>query len=141
MLMGLDPRLSPEMLFALRSMGHGHRIAIVDANFPCDPGDRVIRADSVSATDILDAVLSVFPLETKNGDVACRMIVEGNPETELPIFAEFAEILARRAGRAIPLSKLEPAVFKQMAKDGYVTILSGDSRVYGNILITKGIAR
>ncbi len=140
MLFGLDLRLSPEILFALRSMGHGHRLAIVDANYPCDPGDKVIRADGVSATGLLDAILSVLPLELKDPHVACRMIVEGDPATELPIFAEFTEILVRRTGQSVALARLEPDTFKAQARSGFVTILSGDPRVYGNILLTKGIA-
>jgi L-fucose mutarotase len=31
---GLDPLLTPVLLHALASMGHGDGIAVVDANFP-----------------------------------------------------------------------------------------------------------
>ena len=34
MLKGLDPLLSADLLHALRAMGHGDEIAVVDANFP-----------------------------------------------------------------------------------------------------------
>jgi L-fucose mutarotase len=139
MLMGIDPVLSPDILFALRSMGHGHRLAIVDANYPCDPDDRVIRADGISCTALLDAILTLLPLETKDPQVACRMIVAGNPKTELPIFGEFSEILARRTGQVLTLARLDPAAFKDAARKGFVVILSGDHRHYGNILITKGV--
>ena len=36
MLKGLSPLLTPDLLHALASMGHGDEIAIVDANFPAD---------------------------------------------------------------------------------------------------------
>ena len=34
MLKGIPSLLGPELLHALRSMGHGDDVAIVDANFP-----------------------------------------------------------------------------------------------------------
>ena len=34
MLRGLDPLLTPDLLHALASMGHGDTIAVVDTNFP-----------------------------------------------------------------------------------------------------------
>ena len=41
---GLDPILGPELLSALRCMGHGDEIALVDANFPASSlGVPVIR--------------------------------------------------------------------------------------------------
>ena len=34
MLINIDPILSPELLYALRSMGHGDKLVLADANFP-----------------------------------------------------------------------------------------------------------
>ena len=34
MLINIDPILSPELLHALRSMGHGDKLVLADANFP-----------------------------------------------------------------------------------------------------------
>ena len=39
MLKGISPLLTPDLLHALASMGHGDAIAIVDANFPLTPDD------------------------------------------------------------------------------------------------------
>ena len=36
MLRNINPILSPELLYALRAMGHGDEIALVDANFPAE---------------------------------------------------------------------------------------------------------
>ncbi|WFP62658.1 MULTISPECIES: RbsD/FucU domain-containing protein [unclassified Mesorhizobium] len=139
MLKGIDPILSPDLLHALRSMGHGHEIAIVDANYPCDDDAHIIRLDGVLGTRILEAVLSVMPLESRDSEAACRMIVEGNPETELPIFGEFLDIVARHSDRPLSLAPITPDEFKQRAKSGFAIILSGDRRLYGNILLKKGV--
>ena len=48
MLKGIHPLLGPDLLHAIRSMGHGDDIVIADANFPSSfLGPRVIRADGV----------------------------------------------------------------------------------------------
>ena len=36
MLKGIDPRLSPELLYLLARMGHGDDLAIVDSNHPAE---------------------------------------------------------------------------------------------------------
>ena len=65
MLKNVPKILSPELLKVLCEMGHGDEIVIADANFPSENfGKRVIRADGISGTDMLDAVLKVIPLDT-----------------------------------------------------------------------------
>ena len=64
MLKNIPPLLGPELLATLRAMGHGDEIVIADANFPAEfLGPTVHRADGISATDILEAVLTVMPLD------------------------------------------------------------------------------
>ena len=65
MLKNVNPLLSPDLLKILSEMGHGDEIVIADANFPAETfGQRVIRADGISGPAMLDAVLSVIPLDT-----------------------------------------------------------------------------
>ena len=64
MLKGIDPLLSPDLLRVLRAMGHGDEIAIVDGNYPAEEhGKRVVRLDGHGAPRILDAILSVMPVD------------------------------------------------------------------------------
>lgn len=138
MLLNIDPLLGPDLLHALRAMGHRQDIAIVDANFPCDPDSRVIRMDGVSATAALGAVLSVLPLEIEEESGAWRMIAYEDPEHVLPIFTEFEDIVERAApGRGI--AAVPPADFKSRASAGYVTVITGERRLYGGIIIRKGV--
>ena len=67
MLKGINPIVSPELLKALCEMGHGDELVIADGNFPCESVGKnaiVVRADGHSTTDVLDAVLSLIPLDT-----------------------------------------------------------------------------
>jgi L-fucose mutarotase len=142
MLKGLDPLLSPDLLMILRAMGHGDEIAIVDANFPADStARRLVRLDGVSATLALDAVLSVMPLDTFVPEPAWRMEVVGDPAAEQPIFAEFRAILAQREGHETRLGALERFAFYERAKATYAIVTTGEARLYGNIILKKGIIR
>lgn len=142
MLKGLDPLLSPELLAALRCMGHGDEIALVDANFPAgSQGVPVIRLDGTSVTRALDAVLSVMPLDDFVPDAAWRMQVVGQADQELPIFAEFREIIARQGGAGMGLASLERFAFYERTRRAFRIVATGEDRLYGNIILKKGIVR
>jgi L-fucose mutarotase len=82
MLKNLDPILSPELLFALAAMGHGDELAIVDANFPAATmARRLVRLEAVGATRVLEAVLSLLPLDEFVDSPVAVMQVVGEPET------------------------------------------------------------
>jgi L-fucose mutarotase/ribose pyranase (RbsD/FucU family) len=58
MLLGrLDPVLSPDPLHALAAMGHGDRLALVDANYPATRGRRLIELPGIDRPRALQAVL------------------------------------------------------------------------------------
>jgi len=140
MLKGLNPILSPELLHALRSMGHGDDIAVVDANFPADSmAQRLVRLDGLPVTAVTDAILSVMPLDTFVPEAAWRMEVVGDPAAEQPIFAEFREILARREGPQFRLASLDRFAFYERAKAAYAIVATGEARIYGNIILKKGV--
>ena len=64
MLKGVPKIISPELLKILSEMGHGDEIVIADGNFPSENyGNRVVRADGHGGAEILDAVLSMIPLD------------------------------------------------------------------------------
>jgi len=137
-LIGINPLLSPDLLYALRSMGHRQEVAIVDANFPCDPGSsRVIRLDGASSTETLAAVLSVLPLEQDDPVSAWRMIADGDPANMLPIFSEFEGIVARAARCRI--SPIDPGEFKDRTRTAYAVVITGERRLYGGIILRKGV--
>ena len=117
MLKGVDPILGPELLSTLRAMGHGDDIAIVDANFPATANARrLIRADGISATRMVEAVVSLLPLDDFEDIAAFRMAVVGAPDETPPVIGEFAAILkapamtaASRRSSASPSTSTRPA--------------------------------
>ncbi len=142
MLKGLDPILGPELLSTLREMGHGDDIVIVDTNYPAaSSGLPVIRLDGIPAPRILDAVLSVMPLDDFVPEAAWRMQVVGDPAAEMPIFDEFRAVIAAREGSRFGLASLERFAFYEKARNAYAIVVSGERRLYGNIILKKGIVR
>jgi L-fucose mutarotase len=142
MLKNIDPLLSPDLLMVLRSMGHGDDIAVVDGNFPADSmAQRLVRLDGLAATAVLDAILSVMPLDDFVPEAAWRMEVVGDPQAELPIFDEFRTIVARREGPGFRLAALERFAFYERAKAAYAIVATGEARLYGNVILRKGVVR
>ena len=142
MLKHIDPLLSPDLLAVLRAMGHGDDLAIVDANYPAkSAGPPVVRLDGIASTRALDAVLSVMPLDDFVPEAAWRMEVVGNPAAEEAIFAEFRDIIVRRAGAKFRLAALERFKFYERARSAFAIVATGERRLYGNIIIKKGIVR
>lgn len=140
MLKLVDPILSPELLYALRAMGHRHDLAIVDANFPCDFGDdRLVRLDGVSGPRALEAILGVFPLEEQEPHVAWRMIAENDPAKILAVFEDYSAGLARTQGKAVELTAVEPDDFKDRVRSAHTVVVTGERRFYGSVILRKGV--
>ncbi|WP_373051317.1 RbsD/FucU family protein, partial [Thalassovita aquimarina] len=139
MLRGINPILSPDLLHVLRAMGHGDEIVIADANFPAhSTGARVIRLDGVLATDVLEAVLSVMPLDDFVDDPAHTMAVVGDPEAVPEIVEEFQNITNRVADAPAQLRPLERFDFYSRSRSAYAIVQTGETRLYGNIIAKKG---
>lgn len=142
MLKGIDPLLHADLLSVLRAMGHGDELAIVDANFPAtSTGRRVIRVDGVSATRTLEAVLSVLPLDDFVDAPCARMEVVGDPDAVPAICREFQAIIDRIEGRRVELAKLERFAFYARAREAFALVQTGETRLYGNVLLKKGVVR
>jgi len=141
MLIGIDSLLGPDLLAHLRVMGHGDELVIADANFPsASIGRRVLRADGISATRMLEAVASVLPLDTFVPAAVFVMEVVDRPGMFAPITDEFRQILSRRAGHEPPLIEgIERFAFYERARQAYAVVATGELRIYGNVILRKGI--
>lgn len=138
MLKGLSPLLSADLLHALASMGHGDDIVLADANFPsATHAKRLIRMPGVGAAEVLDAVLSVMPLDTFVDAPALTMQVVGDAQSTPPAVADFNRVLTRHGAQ--PASSLERFAFYERAAQAFAVIATGETRVYGNIILRKGV--
>lgn len=145
MLKNLDPALNADVLYALRSMGHGDTLVIADTNFPADSiarqttFGRLIRIDNVSASRAMQAVLSVFPLDTPLQPSVGRMEIMGEPETIPEIQREVQAEIDAAEGQSAPMYGIERFAFYEKAKQAYCVIATGETRFYGCFILTKGV--
>ncbi len=142
MLKGIDPILNADILYILRAMGHGDELAIVDVNFPAETMAReLVRMEAADAPRMLRAVLSLLPLDDFVPDPAIRMEVVGDPEAEPEVCREFREILARPEYGGVPLAKIERFAFYERVRGCFAVIATGERRLYGNVILKKGVIR
>ena len=140
MLRNIPPLLSPDILWTLRAKGHGDEVVIADANFPATAlGARCHRLDGLTATDALQAVLSVLPLDEYVPSPAFVMEVVDDPDEVPAIVKDFQSITTATADNPAILDKLERFAFYDRAKTAFAIIQTGETRLYGNIILKKGV--
>ncbi len=140
MLRNIDPILSPELLKALRAMGHGDEIVIADANFPASSlGPLCIRADGSNASDMLRAILQVLPLDSFVPDPALTMQVVDQPKAVPEAVTDFGNIIREVADTPAKTQSLERFAFYERAATAYAVVQTGETRLYGNIILKKGV--
>lgn len=145
MLKGVPKILPPELLKVLCEMGHGDKICIGDGNLPCaslGKNATVIRMDGHNVPEILDAILTVFPLDTYVDHPAILMKVAERDigKVETPIWDEFYRIIAKHDERgADAVGTVERFDFYDESKKCYCLIATGESAIYANIILQKGI--
>jgi L-fucose mutarotase len=139
MLKGINPLLGPELLKILRAMGHGDEIAIVDGNYPADTdAKRLLRMDGLGVTEILDAILSVMPLDEMVPEACWRPAAYLDKTRIESIFTEFDSIIARHEPKQ-KVHVLVGADFYNKVKGAYALIATTERRLYGNIILKKGV--
>ena len=140
MLRGIDPILSPDLLHALRAMGHGDDIVVADANFPAESAPpKCIRADGSSASALLRAILTVMPLDGFVPDPAIAMQVVGDPDAVPDAVADFQRIIDEVADNAARIQTLERFAFYERTAKAFAVVQTGERRLYGNIILKKGV--
>lgn len=143
MLKGIPKILSPQLLKVLCEMGHSDRIVIADGNFPAESIGKnsiVIRMDGHGVPEILDAILQVFPLDTYVEDPVRLMEVMPGDPAKTPIWDTYKEIIARHDDRgSSAVGYVERFAFYEQAKTAYAIIATGESAVYANVMLQKGV--
>ena len=143
MLKGINPLLNADVLRVLRAMGHGDDLIIADTNFPSDSVakktvyGRLLRIDA-NAAEVVEAVLSLMPIDTFVDDAAARMEVVGEPAAILPVMDEVQAKVSAAEGPN-PMMSIERFAFYERAKNAYAVIQTGERRFYGCFAFRKGV--
>ena len=140
MLKGISKIISPELLKLLCEMGHGDEIVIADGNFPAvTNAKRLGRADGIGGVEMLDAVLSLIPLDTyAEENFMLMQTTQGDPTPT--IWEEYFKV-ANAKDDNVRVGNLERFAFYERAKNAFAVIATGEGAVYANIILKKGVIK
>lgn len=138
MLKNIPSILPPELLKILMEMGHGDELVIGDGNFPAAAcAQRLVRCDGHTVPDLLDAILKLFPLDTYV-EAPVGLMDNGDEENRPPIWETYEKIVEKNEGKK-NFELIERFAFYERAKKAYAIVSSGETAIYANIIIKKGV--
>lgn len=145
MLKGIPKIIPPNLLKVLCEMGHGDRIVLADANYPSESMGKnttVIRMDGHNIPEILEAILQLMPLDTYLTKPVTLMEVVPGDTAETPIWDTYKEILEKYDSRGEDcISHVERFRFYQATTSAHCIVATGESALYANIMLQKGVIR
>lgn len=140
MLKGIDPLLDADLLSVLAAAGHGDEIVLVDRNFPAaSVARRLVRASGHSVTTVAAATFSVLPIDTYVDPPLWRMEVVGAPDEVPAVASELLGVAEGAEGRRLAMGSLERIVFYERAARAFAVVATGESRPYGNLIVSTGV--
>ena len=135
MLNGIHPVLTGELLGHLDAMGHSDAVVVADAHFPAARlASRLLTFPGLGTPDVLAAVRTVLPLDDAPG----LDLMAAPPGTDVPVHAELQA--AAGAGEA-DVRWLDRHAFYEEAARAYVVVRTGETRIYANALLRKGVVQ
>lgn len=148
MLKNIPSILSPELLAILCEMGHSDVIVLGDANFPgkrfAHEGNcKFLRADGISGTALLEAILQVIPTDSyADTPVMLMQTMECDKDLDIPIWKDYEAIVAKNDSRGkSAVGYLERFTFYEAAKKAYCIVQTGETQIYANVIIQKGVIK
>lgn len=140
MLKKISSILSPELLKILMEMGHGDEICIGDGNFPAaNYGQRLVRLDGHGIPPILEAVMQLFPLDGFVAKPVFVMEVLDPAYNPPPVWKEYERIIRNYEPDFTDFAQVERFAFYEQAKRAYAVVATGESALYANIILKKGV--
>ncbi len=136
MLKNIAACISPDLMHALMSMGHGDEIVLADADFPgASYSKRLIRADGVDVATLLDAILPFFPLDSFVKKPAITMdCSEWGKEPES--YERFRKIIKKYEKSFTDFELLKRFELYKRASNAYAVVITSEAD--GNVILRKG---
>lgn len=145
MLIGIDGRMTPPLLYCLARMGHGDEIVIADANFPAASTaaactlPEVIELPGLDAPAAADLITGIMPLDGFTDHSALRMQIDGAPEEEGAVHRDVWQVLRPRLPEGGALGRIERQDFYRHARTAFAVVHTSEPRPYGCFILRKGV--
>jgi L-fucose mutarotase len=138
-LKGISPVVSPELLKLLCEMGHGDELVLADSNFPgASMSRRLLRSDGLSITALLDGIAPLFPFETYT-DPLVMIKVDAGKKFDPAVEADFMQAIRRHDPSVPSPIRIDRFAFYERARNAYGVLMTGETRLYGCLIIKKGV--
>lgn len=142
MLINVNPLISPEILQLIRSMGHGDKFVLSDANFPSySHANKLYRMDGLNIPQAAEALLSHFPLDSFIPHPVERMEIDGKPEEVNDVHQDLIDTVKNVSGTNWKVGSVERQKFYVEARKAMAVITTSDTRPYGCFMFTKGVLK
>ena len=131
--------MSPELLKVLAEMGHGDEIVLADAHFPGHSfNDRVLRADGVEITTLLDGILPLFELDSYDDPLVMMQAVKGD-SLDPSVESSYRDEIQKHVSDAPEVIRIGRFEFYDRAEKAAAVVMTGETAKYGNIILKKGV--
>ncbi len=141
MLIGISPLLSPDLLAILYRMGHGDDIVLADAHFPGESLNKsIIRADGLQISDLLNAILPLFALDSYVEKPVMMMAPVPGDILDPAVEASYLKVIHKHWPETPPIGRIERFAFYDRSKAAFTVVMTGDTAKYGNIILKKGVS-
>ena len=101
-----------------------------------------VSKGDLPVAEILDAILQLFPLDSYVEHPVSLMEVMPGDNVETPIWDTYKEIVAKYDERgASAVGTIERFAFYEETKKVYAVIATGESALYANIMLQKGVVK
>ena len=142
MLINVNPLISPEILQLIRSMGHGDKFVLSDANFPSySHANKLYRMDGLNIPQAAEALLTHFPLDSFIPHPVERMEIDGKPDEVNEVHKDLIDTVKKVSGDNWVVGSVERQKFYVEAKKAMAVITTSDTRPYGCFMFTKGVLK
>ncbi len=142
MLINVNPLISPEILQLIRSMGHGDKFVLSDANFPSySHANKLYRMDGLNIPQAAEALLTHFPLDSFIPHPVERMEIDGKPNEVNEVHQDLIDTVKKVSGNNWVVGSVERQKFYVEAKKAMAVITTSDTRPYGCFMFTKGVLK
>lgn len=145
MLKTIPPIIDAELLWVLRSMGHGDDLVVCDRNFPATSvalhtvSKRLIRISGADTTETARAIFRLLPLDSFVEAPITHMQVVDEPDARLEVHRDFKSAADEAEGRDVPMASIERHAFYAAARAAYAVVQTTETRPYGCFIVKKGV--
>ena len=139
MLIGIPAILGPDLLYALRSMGHGDEIAVVDGNYPAQGhARRLVRADGHGVLALIEAILTVMPLDRMVPQSAFRAALNNDARQASP-FHRAVDAAVARLAPGVAVVPLDGNDLYPRIRAAHTVVATSESALFANVILRKGV--